>query len=141
MADYPSLSDLPLVSTLDAIPQMCFIYRDDGLLVALNCHCEQLLGVPRAALVGTFNLFEHPEMIDGELRARYQEAFRGVPQVVPAIELPIGAADLPGPERRESVFWVETILVPLAHRDDGSAPYVLGIQRDVTELMGVRREI
>ncbi|MBA3546612.1 MAG: STAS domain-containing protein [Nannocystis sp.] len=141
MADYPPLSDLTLASTLDAIPQMCFVYRDDGLLMAFNSHCERMLGVPRAAVVGTFNIFEHPEMVFGELLARYHDAFRGAPQVVPATEIRIKGATHSGVEVQTEVYWVETILVPLARRDDGTATYVLGIQRDVTELMGVRREI
>lgn len=141
MADYPPLSDLTLASTLDAIPQMCFIYRDDGLLVAFNNHSEQILGIPRAAIVGSFNMFEHPEVIYGELLARYHDAFRGAPQVVPATAVRTKGATLSGFEVQAEISWVETILVPLARRDDGSAAYVLGIQRDVTELMGVRRDI
>ena len=141
MTDYPPLSSLSIVSTLDDIPEMCFIYRDDGLLMAVNATCERLVGVPRAAVVGTFNLFENTGMVTPELLARYHDAFRGEPQVVPATEIHLKNAQTLHIEVHTTLSWVETLLVPLHRRDDGSATYVLGMQRDVSELMRVRLQV
>ncbi|WAS91097.1 STAS domain-containing protein [Nannocystis punicea] len=141
MSDYPPLPSLSITEALDDIPDIAFVYRDDGLLVAMNSACERLTGVPRAAAVGNFNL-RHNELILGPaLVAGYRAAFAGAAQVVPATEVRIGEQQaIETPFSRDS-FWLETTLFPLARRPDGSAYYVMGLQRDVTELQQARAEI
>lgn len=141
MPDYPSLSAVPVTSTIDDVPEMCLIYRDDGLLVAMNTACERLLGVPREALIGHFNMFNNQELLSPALRQGYRDAFRGEGQVIPATELVLSRTNDLGIEFSAQTVWVETLLVPLLKRQDGSAPYVLVIQHDVTELMRTRHEI
>lgn len=141
MPDYPSLSAVPVTSTVEDVPEVCLIYRDDGLLVALNAACERLLGVPREALVGRFNLFHNQELPSAVLLQGYRDAFRGEGQVIPATEFVLSRPNDLGIEFSPQSVWIETLLVPLLKREDGSAPYVLVIQHDVTELMRSRHEI
>lgn len=141
MSDYPSPSDFSVTSILDDIPELSFIYRADGLLVAMNRSCERFLGIPREVLVGRFNMFQSPEMLEPALLQGYREAFRGNSQIIPATEVHLTDSNNLGAEAAKQMAWVETMLIPMHRNPDGSAAYVLGIQRDVTELMGVRREI
>jgi rsbT co-antagonist protein RsbR len=141
MPDYPPLSAVNVTSTIEDIPEMCFIYRDDGLLMALNTTCERLLGIPREALIGRFNIFQNQEILAPALLQGYRDAFRGQGQVIPATELLLARPNDLGVESAAQRAWVETLLVPLHKREDGSAPYVLIIQHDITELMRMRQEI
>jgi anti-anti-sigma regulatory factor len=141
MPDYPLLSDASIITFLDDIPEMCFIYRDDGLLMALNTTCERLFGVPRAAAIGRFNVFQNKELISPELVEGYHRAFRGESVVIPVSKIDLARPNDIGLEINTPVRWVETLLIPLLKRDDGSAPYVVGIQGDVTELMKMREDI
>lgn len=141
MPDYPPLSAASAASLLEDVPAMSFIYRDDGLLMAFNAACERHAGVPREAVVGRFNMFDSEDFIPPALLQGYRDAFRGESVVVPATELELTKANNDDVEFKVPAMWVETMLIPLLKRDDGSAPYVLGIQRDVTELMTVRRGI
>lgn len=141
MPDYPPLSAVSITSTIEDIPEMCFIYRDDGLLMALNATCERLLGIPREALIERFNLFHNPEIVAPALLQGYHDAFRGEGQVIPATELLLARPNDLGVESVTQRAWVETLLVPLLKREDGSAPYVLVVQHNVTELMRIRLEI
>ncbi len=139
--DYPPLADIALLDTLEDIPEIAFIYRADGILVAMNSVCERVLKVPRDLIIGRFNLFENSEGISPVLVAGYQAAFAGSSQVVPPTE--IRFADVNGLESvvGRTIRWVDTLLVPLHRGPSGAASYVLGIQRDVTELMVARGEI
>lgn len=141
MSDYPLLSSASVTSILDDIPDMSFIYRDDGLLVAVNAACERLSGVPRELVVDRFNIYENKQVTTPEMLESYARAFRGEPQFIPLTRLNF---DKPGTfdfEVVTSVRWVETLMIPLHKRPDGSAPYVMGIQRDVTGLVEARSEI
>lgn len=141
MPDYPPLSSLSIVSALDDIPEISYIYRDDGVLVAMNATCERLTGVPRAAAVGVFNLFANEPVVGPVLMQGYRNAFRGETQILPPTEMRLEKQRLAGLEVRASLTWVETLLIPLERAPDGTAPYVLGIQRDVSALIQTRNEI
>lgn len=90
MADYPPLSSLSIPDALDDIPDIAFVYRDDGLLMAMNGACERLTGVPRSAAVNVFNLRDIELTLGPTLVAAYRGAFAGQAQVVPATEVRIG---------------------------------------------------
>lgn len=141
MSEHPPLASLDLVEMLDAIPEMSFIYRDDGCLVAFNTTCEQLLGVPREAVVGTFNLFANEAVVGPKLMSGYRAAFAGAAQIIEPVELKLDARLDLDLQPTMLVRWVETTLVPLALRPDGSACYVLGLQRDVTDRIEARERI
>jgi anti-anti-sigma regulatory factor len=141
MSDYPPLSDASATSFLDDVPEICFIYRDDGLLMALNTTAERHLGVPRATLIGRFNMFHYDSFTSPELVQGYRSAFGGEGVVVPPSKIDLTRPIDMGVEMRATVKWVESLFIPLLKRDDGSAPYVLGIQRDVSELIRIRHEI
>lgn len=141
MPDYPPLSAVSVTSFLDDIVEIAFIYRDDGLLMAMNAACERFVGAPREAAVGRFNIFEDQQVVLSALVQGYRAAFRGEPQVIPAGKLNLTRSSEPSVDASEATTWVDTIIVPLQKREDGSAAYVLGIQRDVTELVRARREI
>ena len=141
MPESPPLPDISVTSVLDDIPEMAFIYRDDGLLVGMNNACERLLGVSREFAVGRFNMFDNPDAVAPALLAGYRAAFRGESRIIPATEHDLTASDNIGAGVKTAVRWVETTIIPMARRPDGTAHYLLGIQRDVTELMGVRTEI
>jgi rsbT co-antagonist protein RsbR len=136
-----TIPEFSVTSILEDIPEMAFIYRDDGLLVAMNAVCERVVGVPREAVVGRFNLFSSGAILSEELLGGYRAAFAGASQIVPATEIQLAEAPEIGVTVKTSLRWVETIMVPMGRRADGTATHVLGVQRDVTELMGVRREI
>lgn len=141
MSEYPPLSSLQLTQALDDIPDMAFIYRDDGVLMALNTTCERITGVPRAVAVGVFNIWKNEIVLGPTLLAGYRAAFAGTTQVVPATEVRLTAGSgIEGPFNSDTL-WVETTLIPLARRPDGTAPYIVGLQRDVTELLRARGEI
>ena len=130
MSDDLDLSTLALVDVLDELPEMGFVYRDDGILMALNTKCEELLELKREWVIGSFNLFENEAMVGAELLEGYRAAFAGEARVVGPTQLHLGAtAEL---ELNTRVHWVQTTIVPLARRPDGSARYLLGMQRDVT---------
>jgi rsbT co-antagonist protein RsbR len=140
MADYPPLP-ASVTSILDDIVELACIYRDDWLLMQINAVTERSFGIPREAVIGRFNLLDNKEYIAPELLQGYRDAFRGQGQVVPASEIRVAESkdvDIPN---KTAVTWVDTLLVPLLKRADGSAPYVLVIQRNVTELMNMRRDI
>ncbi|HZF48483.1 MAG TPA: STAS domain-containing protein [Polyangiaceae bacterium] len=141
MPDYPPLSAVSVTSFLEDVPEIAFIYRDDGLLMAMNAVCERFVGVPREAVVGRFNMFEDQQVVPSVLIQGYRAAFRGEPQVIPAGELNLARSSEPSVQATKATMWVDTIIVPLQRREDGSAAYVLAIQRDVTELVRARREI
>ena len=141
MPDYPPLSAVNATSMVEDMAEVGFIFRDDGLLMALNTACERVIGVPREAVLGRFNMFQHPGTISPPLLQGYHNAFRGEGQVIPAAEIQLGSPQSSDFNLPPQVLWLETLLVPLLKRDDGSAPYVLGIQHDVTALMTLRREI
>ncbi|WP_437275034.1 STAS domain-containing protein [Sorangium sp. So ce375] len=141
MSDYPQLSSLSIVSALDDIPEISYIYRDDGMLVAMNAICERLTGVPRAAALGAFNLFANEAVMGSVLMQGYRRAFRGETQILPPAEMRLEKQRLGEIEVRSLSTWVETLLIPLERRPDGTAPYVLGIQRDVSALIHTRDEI
>ncbi|MDC0672098.1 STAS domain-containing protein [Nannocystis radixulma] len=141
MSDYPPLSSLSITEALDDIPDIAFVYRGDGLLMAMNDACERLTGVPRSAAVGVFNLLHNELILDAALVAGYRGAFAGSAQVVPATAVRIGAQQTIATPFSRETFWLETTLFPLARRPDGTAAYVMGLQRDVTEMMQARSDI
>ena len=146
MSDDLAISILPLIEILDNVPEMGFIYRDDGVLMAMNTKCEELLEIERDLVVGSFNLFENTHLISPELLEDYRAGFAGEARVVGPARLALGVTR--EFELNADVRWVQTMIVPLARRPDGSAPYLLGLQRDVTaqqesleEIEAQRREI
>jgi anti-anti-sigma regulatory factor len=141
MSDYPPLSSLSIPDALDDIPDVAFVYRDDGLVMAMNTACERLTGVPRSAAIGVFNMFDNEVVLGPTLTAAYRAAFAGAAQVVPATEVRIGAQQTIATPFSRDTFWLETTIFPLARRPDGTAPYVMGLQRDVTEMMRTRSDI
>lgn len=141
MSDSPSLASITVPDILEDIPEMAFIYRADGVLVAMNQICERLLGVPRELVQGRFNLFANEASLSPALIAGYRAAFAGRSQVVPATEIRIAEENSLGIAVNRKIRWVETILVPLHRGADGHAAYILGIQRDVSELQVTRDEI
>src|SRR5690606_41139531 len=94
-----------------------------------------------ALAIGRFNVFDNEAAVGAELLSGYRAAFAGATQVVPATELRLAVKNSLELEVKDQVRWVETTLLPLVRRPDGAATHVLGIQRDVTELMRSREEI
>jgi rsbT co-antagonist protein RsbR len=136
----PQLAAITVLDILEDIPEIALVYRSDGILMAINGICARLIGVPAEVVVGHFNLFDNAGMLSPRLVEGYRAAFRGQAQIVPATEFKQNDSDL-GYGVKLAVRWVETTLIPMARAPDGTAPLVLVIQRDVTELMGVRQEI
>lgn len=138
--DDPQLASLGLVAALDELPDVCSIYREDGVLIAINPANERLIGVPRDAVIGRFNIFTErvfePERLDA-----YHRAFAGAVQVLPVTRIHIDPPRHLEVELLRPVLFLETTLVPLCRRPDGRAPYVLGVSRDVTATMKAYQEI
>lgn len=139
--DDPQLAALGLVAALDEMPELCSIYREDGLLMALNTANERVLGADRARMVGRFNLFADPRVLGHERVAAYRRAFAGEVQVLPASRIQLQPSEHLDVTVKRPVLWLETTLVPLHRHADGRAAYVLGLSRDVTTLMQARQEI
>ncbi|MGB1017049.1 MAG: STAS domain-containing protein, partial [Nannocystaceae bacterium] len=139
MSDYPELTTLSLVGMLDDIPEICFIYRDDGVMTHMNRRCEKYVGVSRERVVNIFNMFENRVSFDDQLWEGYLDAFKGELRRIPA-----SMARLPRIRDGETFYearWIETTLVPLLVRENGTACFVLGIQHDVTESIQIRDDI
>jgi len=141
MPDPSSLDSLNFVEVLDDFPDMAFIYRADGVLMAMNTVCERRLGVPRGVAIGRFNLFDNEATVGPELMSAYRDAFAGQTRVVAETALRLAEKNSLGVALSDEVQWVETTLVPLARGPDGRAAHVLGMQRDVTELRRSRDQI
>lgn len=140
IVDDPQLASLGLVAALDELPDVCSIYREDGLLIAINPANERLIGVSREHVVGRFNLFvEH--VFEDERLAAYRRAFAGEVQVLPVMRIQIEPPKNLDIELLRPVLFLETTLVPLCRRPDGRAAYVLGVSRDVTATMKAYQEI
>lgn len=134
------LASLGILELIDAMPELCSLYREDGLLMAINRANEQMIRVSREAIVGRFNLFDDDRVIGVERVAAYRRAFTGELQVLPVMQVELQRIEEFG-THRPPVLWLETTLVPLRRRADGRAAYVLGVSRDVTALMDARHEI
>lgn len=138
--DDPQLASLALVAALDELPDVCSIYREDGLLIAINPANERLIGVPRERVIGRFNIFTEPVFEPARIAA-YRRAFAGEVQVLPVTRIQIDAPKNPEFGLRRPVLFLETTLVPLCRRPDGRAAYVFGLSRDVTATMQAYQEI
>src|SRR4051794_32417674 len=121
MSDPSPLASITVPDILEDIPEMAFIYRADGLLMAMNHICEHQLGVPRELVVDRFNLFANEASLAPALIAGYRAAFAGQSQVVPPTEIRLADDNSLGITVNRKVRWVETILVPLHRGADGHA--------------------
>jgi anti-anti-sigma regulatory factor len=139
--DDPQLAALGLVAALDELPDVCSIYREDGLLMTINPANERLIGVPREHVIGRFNLFADERVLGPERLAAYRRAFAGAVQVMPVTRIQIEPPKDLDVQLLSPVLFLETTLVPLCRRPDGRAPYVLGLSRDVTTAMKANLEI
>lgn len=130
------LHDIELLAVLDDIPEICFVYSQDGLLVSMNRTCEAFTGAKRDLLIGKFNILENTALIAEELAAGYMRAFAGE-----AVQVHESQVELPRGKGKTLRKWVDTTLVPLLVGEDGKPAFILGIQRDVTERAEARGEI
>ncbi len=134
-------ASIGVVEAIDELPELCSIYRADGLLMAINRANERVLGVSRDVVIGRFNMFEDERVLGAPRVGAYRRAFAGTLQVLPASRIQLTPSDVLDPGVKRPVLWLETTLVPLRRRADGQAPYVLGMSRDMTSLMEARDEI
>ena len=130
------LPDIDFFAVLDDIPEICFVYRQDGVLVTMNRTCEAFTGVKRDLVIGNFNILENTTFLAEELVDGYMRAFAGE-----AVQVHESQVDLPRGDGTAMRKWVDTTLVPLQIGEDGKPAFVLGIQRDVTERAEARGEI
>lgn len=135
------LASLGVVEMIDELPELCSVYREDGLLLAVNRANECVLGVPRDVVIGRFNMFSDERVLGPERVAAYRRAFAGSLQVLPSSRIQLSSSVVLDAGVKRPVLWLETTLVPLRRRADGCATYVLGISRDVTSLMQAHSEI
>ncbi len=112
-----------LDAIIEHIPDMVFV--KDAVHLAFtrfNLAGEQLLGVPRSALIGKTDLDLFPAEQAGFFQAKDRETLAGK-QLVEIAEEPI--------ETAAGKRWLHTKKVPILD-DDGTPLYLLGISHDIT---------
>ncbi len=131
MTTIPDVGSFDFTAILDAIPHPAFVYRKDGILVGYNRGAEELYGIGREHVVGTFNAFAN-DILDPAIIEGVRAALAGHTNVVRVAQVDTSKAeDLAKISRK--VTWVENTNVPL--RDQaGNVPYMIILQRDVTEI-------
>jgi PAS domain S-box-containing protein len=117
----------------DNLPISLILFRPDGHLVTVNRAHEEMVGVPRDELVGTYNIYEDPTA------ATYNvvESFRRVCQGETVVNHPSPyLVTTPVSEQTEE-RWTETTCMPIFRddtADDGQpeVQYVFAVSTDVT---------
>lgn len=137
-ADLPATYTLPMSQeALEALPFPLSLYTCEGVYVGANGLVEQLFRVPRAALVGAFNLLTDPRSEGNGARESFQAAVDGQIGRAPRIYYDFSFPETQTPDREGC--WIEMTYLPF--RDTtGSVTHVGTMIQDVTERVEVERQ-
>jgi anti-anti-sigma factor len=113
------------------------LFRSDGLVMRVNRANEEFWRIPSAAVVGIFNLMEHPGD-DPSVVSAFKEAVAGKPQTLAPVFVDVERLGLGHLSRKSA--WIENSFSPIKDAS-GSVHYVLLFQRDVTTLVEKQEEI
>ncbi len=112
-----------LDAIIENIPDMVFVKDADRLaFTRFNLAGEQLLGIPRSALIGKTDLDLFPPEEAAFFQAKDRETLAGK-KLVEIAEEPI--------ETKHGKRWLHTKKVPILD-EDGTPLYLLGISHDIT---------
>jgi anti-anti-sigma regulatory factor len=124
-------------AAMDALPFPAHLIRRDGIVVRVNRANQEFWRIPPEAVVGLFNLFEHPSPDPAVLPALV-ESFTGRAQALAPTVIDIEALGLGHLSKKRA--WIENVFCPITDAA-GEVRYVLLLQRDVTVLAEKEEEI
>jgi anti-anti-sigma regulatory factor len=122
---------------MDALPFPAHVFRTDGLVLRVNRANEEFWGVPPAAVVGLFNMLEHPGD-DPAPPVAFKKAAGGRAQTLAPVLIDIERLGLGHLSKKKA--WIENSFFPIKDAS-GTVRYVLLLQRDVTTLVEKQEEI
>ncbi|MFS8067904.1 MAG: STAS domain-containing protein [Byssovorax sp.] len=129
---------VPYRKIFEAIPVAMGVYRRDGLSVAMNRHCLDIIGGVREEIVGKFNILTDPASISMGFVANLERAAAERTKItMPPTSYDTSASTLETVDDR--VVWTETTYVPI-QGDDGTE-YVVEFNIDVTSQQRGQRAI
>jgi PAS domain S-box-containing protein len=120
-------------------PVPMVIFRDDGIVVALNRQNERLLQTPRDAIVGTFNMFTDEEAYIKGYTEAFEQALQGATVSMPPTLYDTVKAGHPG-RSDDPMICTETTYVPLTDAN-GTIQYICEINKDVTAHYLAQRDL
>jgi anti-anti-sigma factor len=124
-------------AAMDALPFPVVLYRPDGLLMRVNRACEEFWRVPATAVVGVFNLLDHPGP-DPTVVPAFKEAAAGREQTLPPVVIDIERLGLGHLSKKRA--WIENSFCPIKDAS-GEVRFVFILQRDVTVIVEKQEEI
>jgi len=138
------LSTAATLRLIDDLPLPLMVYRQDGLLVAMNRQAELFWAAKRNDIVGRFNLLEDPQSAKQGSRRVFSSALLGEqiltqPSPYDTSKAAVGAMADFAPEAYKQI-WIRARFFPL-HEEDGSISHVALMHEDVTELIERNAEI
>src|SRR5688572_17931468 len=107
MSDLDSVISQP---AMDAIPFPAYLFRADGVVMRVNRAGEEFWGVPAAATVGTFSMYDHPGD-DPAVVPAMREAFAGRSQTLKAVEVDLEKISLGHISQKRA--WLENVFCPV----------------------------
>jgi PAS domain S-box-containing protein len=111
-------------------PVPMVVFRDDGIVVALNHQNERLLQTPRDAIVGSFNMFTDQEAYIKGYTAAFERALQGETVRMPPTAYDTVKAGHAG-RADDPMICTETTYVPIPDAS-GTVQYICEINQDVT---------
>lgn len=129
---------VPYRKIFEAIPVSLGVYRRDGLSVAMNHQCLELIGGVREDIVGKFNILTDPASISMGFVANFERSAAEHAKItMPPTSYDTSGSTLATVDDR--VVWTETTYVPIQGDDD--TEYVVEFNIDVTSQQRVQRAI
>lgn len=122
---------------LETIPLSIWIYRLDGLLVAMSRYGEQFWGIKRTELIGKYNMLEVTASVETGSHEFFARALKGeVFQTEPAL---YDTSKMDVVDTRSMKVWLQRTVFPL-YDALGNISHVVLIHRNVTEYIEMNRE-
>jgi anti-anti-sigma regulatory factor len=122
---------------MDALPFPAHLFRADGLVVRVSRANEEFWRIPPAAVVGIFNILEHPGD-DPTVLPAFREAAAGRPQTLAPVFVDLERLGLGHVSKKTA--WIENSFLPIKDAT-GSVHHVLLLQRDVTTFAEKQAEV
>ncbi|MGK3985945.1 PAS domain-containing protein [Sorangium sp. So ce136] len=118
---------IPFETLFDLLPMPIFVYRTDGVAVAVNETCCTWFKIDRALMVGMYNVLHDPEAVARGFTEPFRRAAAGEVVTLPAT-LYVIQQELAGEAGRR--LWLEVTYLPL--RDESGVRFVVALTRDVS---------
>jgi rsbT co-antagonist protein RsbR len=131
--------ELPLSQeALEAMPFPLALYTCDGLYVGANALIEQLFKIPRAMMIGNFNILTDPNSQDQQLHAAFRVACDGQTEQTPPAYYDFS---FPGTSTTDRTgCWLETTYIPFRNAT-GTITHIGMSFKDVSAQVAAQREV